>query len=275
MTDDDRETPRLSPSIGHLLTTESPLSAWAAHRLLGNFKRPTTDAQMEGRLWHSALLEAGKGIEVIEADNYRTKAAQEFRDAAVMAGRIPVLAAKFDEMSHGVTMIRDQLSRFGIVFDGTPEERFEWEEIADNGQPVACSGFIDHYSGSVITDLKTSRTPTTLHGAAREIAGSHALLQEPAYRRALADTYDLDFERISFVFAFVQTQEPFTVTPVTLSGEFREVAYLRWRRAINTWHECLSRGPERKCWPGPVEVTTPIHAPGWMLAQEIELEAMK
>ena len=81
--------------------------------------------------------------------------------------------------------------------------------------------------------------------------------------------------RQTVVFAFCQTREPFAVTPVTLGGDFRELSHLRWRRAIETWHTCLSKGKGREHWPGPVEAITPVAAPGWALADEITLEAMR
>ena len=69
------EVPRLSPSIGHKLITKSALAAWAAHRLLGNFRKPPTDTQISGRGWHAAILGDEESIEVLEFDTYRSAAA--------------------------------------------------------------------------------------------------------------------------------------------------------------------------------------------------------
>jgi len=269
------EIPRLSPSIAHKLTTESPLHAWAAHRLLGNFRKPPTDSQIQGRMWHAAVLEGGKDIVVVDCDNFKSKEAKEKRDEIRAAGKIAVAAPKFSYLAPASARIRQELRRFGIVFDGEVEQRFEWTEYTERGEPVECSGVIDHWNDTLVHDIKTGSAAVSEREAQRLIAGSHALLQDPAYRNARHARDGIDPERIEVVFAFTQTEEPHAITPVTLAGDFRELARMRWRRAIETWHHCLSQGTDRKFWPGPVEVVTPISAPGWMISHEIELEAMR
>jgi len=266
------EVPRLSPSIAAKLLNESPLSAWANHRLLGNMKPESTDSQIEGRLWHAVVLEDSSDVVVVEADNFKGKEAREQRDMLKAAGKLPVPRPKFDELKPAAERIRAALLQYDIHLNGTVEQRFEWTEYTDAGEPVECSAYLDHYDESGILDLKSSKGPVALFQAVNLIARSHSLLQDPAYRNALAAMNDDDPERIEVVFAFFQTREPHSITPVTLAGDFRELARMRWRRAIHLWHACLSKGTDRKYWPGPVEAITPISAPGWMLAQEIELE---
>ena len=269
------EIPRLSPSIAHKLTTESPLSAWAAHRLLGNFGEASTDAQLEGRLHHAAILMDHAGIDVVDADSFRTKAAREAKAEILAAGNTPVLIEKWDNMQLSAAAIRGQLEQYGIVLDGESEQRFEWDEYTEDGAAVACSGIIDHYLGNRIIDLKTSKTATTTRQAVQNIASGAALLQDAAYRDALHWDDGPPPGQIEVIFAFVQTQEPFSVTPITLAGDFRELSHLRWRRAIETWHQCLSNGLGREFWPGPVDAITAVSPPGWMVSQEIEWEAMR
>ncbi len=265
------ETPRLSPSIGHKLTTESALSAWAAHRLLGNFRKPATDSQIAGRLWHAAILEGGAGVEVLDFDAFRTKEAKEARDKALHEGKIPIVTAKWDAMQAAVGRIHDELAGQGIMLQGHVEERIEWLELAEDGRSVECSGVLDHRDGGTTLDIKTEPAPTK-EAAARSIAKSHALLQDAAYRSAVESKHGIERERQDVIFLFVQTEEPFCITPVRMSGEYRELSHLRWRRAIEAWSECLSRGKERKYWPGPVDGIATIHPPGGMLSQELELE---
>jgi len=269
------ETPRLSPSIAQKLLDECPLSAWSAHRLLGNHKVKATDSQREGRLWHAALLEDGAGIEVLDFKDFRTKDAREARDRAEHDGKIPMVAHKWEAMQVGMKRIKNQLADFGVFLDGKVEERIEWDEFSTSGAPVPCSGYIDHRIETVIDDLKTGETCTTEHMASMLIARSHALLQDTAYRHAICAIHGYEMERTTMRFVFVQTREPYSVTPVYLSGEFQELSVLRWQRAVDTWAECLAKGTDRKHWPGPVEGCVAVHPPGWMLSQEIELEALK
>jgi len=268
------ETPRLSASIAQKLLTECPLSAWSAHRLLGNNRPKTTDSQRAGRLWHAALLEGGAGIEVIDCDSFRSKAAREARDKAEHDGKIPVTSAKWDSMQHAVFHIHDELAAHGICLNGDVEERMEWNARTTGGEEVACSGFIDHRQGSFIDDLKTGDTCVTPHMAAGLIAKSHSLLQDAAYKSAVRAKHG--YEECQMRFIFVQTCEPYSVTPVIMSGEFREISHIRWQRAIDDWAKYLALGTDRKFWPGPVpEGCATVHPPGWMMSVELEEEAMR
>lgn len=278
MSEGTNQIPRLSPSIAHKLLTESALSAWSVHRLLGKRRQKTTTSQREGRLWHAALLESytgNEGVKVIEFDSFRTNAAKEARDKAEHDGKIPVLAPKWEAMESAVLSIREQLAAHDVLLDGIVEERVEWNALSSSGEYVACSGVIDHRKGLRIDDLKTGSTCVSVHMATNLVAKSHALLQDAAYREAVATKLLEDMERCVVRFVFVQTEEPFTVTPVKMSGEFRQLSQMRWQRAIDVWAECLGKGTDRKHWPGPVEGCAMMHPPGWMLAQELELEAMK
>lgn len=272
---------RLSASIAQRVVTESPLSAWAAHRLLGNFRDEPSSSQIDGRMWHAAILsgtgadDERDGIILVDAPDFRTKAAQEQKAEILAAGNIPVPLPKFEALYPAATRIREELDRFGIALGDEVEERLEWDESTRSGLPVPCSGVLDHRSGTMIDDLKTGSGPVSIHEAERRVATSYTLLQDAAYRSAVAQKLEIDKERVGFRIIFIQTQEPFAITPVELSGEFRELSTLRWQRAIDAWHACLSRGTDRKYWPGPVDRVTTIHPPGWMMSQELELEAMQ
>ncbi len=269
------EAPRLSPSIASHLIEESPLSAWAAHRLLGNFRTPPSDSQKEGRMWHAAILEQSDEIIVVDVKDFRTKDAKETRDLILAEGKIPVTAAKFLELEPAAERIREALLEQGVdLSGGEKEKRILWSEATEMGAEVLCSGVLDFLSTHCIVDLKTSKTPVSIRQATMLIANSNAILQDPAYRNAVA-SFRQGPGVLPVIFAFVQTREPFAVTAVTLGGDFIELAHLKWRRAIETWHKCLAAGTDRKHWPGPVSGITPISAPAWMIGQEIELEVLR
>ncbi len=272
-----KEVPRLSPSIGHVLTTQYPLAAWGGHRLLGNFRKATTASQAEGRLWHAAILEAGADIEVVEVAHFKSKDAQQVKEQIEARGNMAVAASKWDAMAPGVHRIKEELARFGIPLDGVCEERVEWTEYDDDGRPVECSGVLDHRKDYLIQDLKTGSAGLTEDEATNLIGKSHALLQDAAYKSAIATLHEVDLERMSCEYVFVQTEEPHAILPIGMSGALQEISFLRWRWAINLWSKCLRKGMDRKHWPGPVAVGHRGTAlpPSWMLAQELEREAMR
>ena len=266
-----KETPRLSPSIAHKLTTESALSAWSAHRLLGNHREPPSSSQIEGTLWHAFILGDMSHIEVIDCADFKTKAAKEARDKALFEGKTPMAAPKAAGFRAGAANIGASLDSLGIVIDGTVERRIEWSEYTDSGKELLCSGYIDHHKGGKILELKTGKIVMTTRMATNLIAKSHALLQGVAYPNALVALDDIDADEIEMTFVFAQTRPPWSVTPVRLGGDFLELAHLRWRRAIHLWRECLDLDE----WPDVTAGVEVISAPGWMIAEEIELEVLR
>ena len=270
------EIPRLSPSIADKVL-QAPILGWSAHRLLGNHREKKKESQVEWQLWHAALLEGGAGIEVLDFDAFRSKDAKEARDRALHDGKIPIVRPKWEAMQGGVEAIKEQLHTHGINLDGVVEERIEWEQRATSGEAVACSGYIDHRNGMTIDDLKTGSGFTSKHMAGQLIAKGHSLLQDAAYRSAISAIHLEDLERVKMRYVFVMTQEPYVVTPVEMSGEYKEISRIRWQRAIDIWAACLANGTNRKHWPGAVEAGTiaTVHPPGWMMSQEMEEEALR
>jgi len=115
----------VSSGLCHRILDKSPFHArlespWNDSRYQDNSK--VADI---GSAAHKTLLEGTEdGIEVIDADDWRTKAAKELRDAAYAAGRIPMLAGKMAAARAMVTAAREYLSVSelkGIFDDGKPE----------------------------------------------------------------------------------------------------------------------------------------------------------
>jgi hypothetical protein len=271
------EVPRLSASIAHKMTTESALAGWSAHRLLGNYKKPATPSQIEGRKWHAAILGTAHDIQVCEVENFKAAAGKALKAAALAADKIPVSRPDYDAMLVHTPHILESLAGRGIFFDGVVEKRHEWEQHTETGEIVNCSGYIDHSKGYVIHELKTGKSSTPAHEAMNLISRNHAIIQDAAYRSAVAARWDevTTEDELDFMYVFVQTQPPYSVTPCRMSGAFREISHLRWRRAIEAWHTCISNGTEKENWPDVTEGIVSIAPPGWMLSQEIELEAQE
>ena len=214
---------------------------------------------------------------LVDFPDYRTKEAREEKNRILAAGQVPAIKEKFDLLAFGAKKIREQIALRGIEFNGIAEQRFEWTEFTDEGRPVDCSGVIDHHQELSIHDLKTGSGATSERQAALLISRSHSVMQDAAYRSALASkkTGIVDVGDFYFTYIFAQTEEPFSVTPVRMAGTFREISHLQWRRAIHLWHDCISKGTAREHWPDVTTGTSIIDAPGWMLSQELELEAMR
>jgi hypothetical protein len=259
-------TPSLSASIANLLLAKSPKHAWQAHPRLGGIRRESTRAMDAGTMIHKLVLGEGVDFHIIDRDDYRTKHAQEMREAAREAGLLPVLKREFETARTAADAIVANLRPFGFRFDGESEVAIEWTENGVAG-PVLCRGMFDHVhlDRGVILDLKKSRSA---HPSACEnhVAQYGYDLQSVAYRRALEHLRPSLAGRTDFVFLFVEMDPPHAVTPARLTGLFRELGERKWAEAVDTWSVCL-RDDE---WPAYTRKVLDLEAPRWAVARSIE-----
>lgn len=84
--------PSLNASVGLILTRESARKAWFSHpRLNPAFAQKEATKFDIGTAAHAMLLEGADIIEEIDADDFKTKDARAKRDAARLAGKVPLL----------------------------------------------------------------------------------------------------------------------------------------------------------------------------------------
>src|SRR3972149_6692059 len=90
----------LSASVAPLLLTRSARHAWLAHPRLNPAWAPEATEQTDlGTLAHALLLEQDDSrLVVVEADDWRTKAARLARVQALAAGKPPLLARVLDAL---------------------------------------------------------------------------------------------------------------------------------------------------------------------------------
>ncbi len=273
LTEYDEDTPALSPSVSKTLLDESAYHAYTFHRLLGKKKRKGTTSTDSGLLFHAGLLEDGKGIEVIDCDDFKKKVAQEERDEAKAKGLLPIAMPKWEAMQPALEHIKENIAKAGFSLDGgLAEVRVEWKEPASKGD-VLCHGRIDWISEdwSHIQDLKTTGVSIHPSKCAMALINDGGATAEAAYRSAIATLRPELAGRIRHTFLFVETNEPYAVTPIESAGSMREYGESRWLRAIEMWSECIRNDN----WPAYATTgrAIPAHAPEWALAREMEAAA--
>jgi hypothetical protein len=149
--------PRLNQSIAKLLL-QCPSKAWLHHPDLGGQDTGDTTAMADGRLFEALICGAVlDGFAVLDFDSYRTKAAQEARNAAISAGMTPVLAEKLEAHRPAAEAIAAKIDK-QLALNGLPtlnqytqQPYMEWT-CAETGAP--CKGTPDLVHGNVIVDLK-------------------------------------------------------------------------------------------------------------------------
>jgi hypothetical protein len=193
-----------------------------------------------GSLIHALLLEAGRGLCIVDADDYRTKDARAVRDAARKSGETPVLRADFNVAVDTATRLRERIEAFGIRFSGDSEVVIAWDERVPGRGEVACRCMMDHLIADrgIVYDVKTIRSANPATCAKHMVDFGYAI-QWAAYTRALQALRPSLGGRIDFVFLFCETEPPYCVTPVRPSGMMRQLGEGRWERALETWADCM------------------------------------
>lgn len=237
--------PSLSGSVAIPLVHRSPRHAWWAHpRLNTEGEREESNRMDLGTVAHALLLQAGGPIEVIEAENYTTKAAREARDAAREAGRTPVLTAAYEQAQGMAAKARAFLDNAVIGWaDGAPEQVMAWRE-----GDAWCRGMVDWLMNDrqVVVDYKTTGTSARPDDVERHMFDMNYHLKAAFYERGLNVLNPEGAGRRKFLFLFQETDAPYECSLVTLSEGAMMIGRKQATYAIRRWQQCMRSG----VWPG-------------------------
>lgn len=275
---DPCEVPSLSQSIAGKILSRSPLHGWSAHPRLGGAPaedgeeedgeeevEKSTDALDTGKLLHKLML--GKGVEVviIHFDNFKKKLAQQQRDEARAAGKLPIIAAKYDGFVKAAEILRGRCAAAGYPLTGESEVAIEWTEPGNNG-PVVCRCRLDHVflSEGRILDIKKIRNAHP-RKAARSFVDYGYDIQYAAYRRAVSALHPELRGRVDFTFLYIEIEPPFVVVPAKPDGAFREIGESRWLQAVKVWERCLANNN----WPSYSDGIVTLEAPAYVISEHL------
>ncbi len=262
--DEYHTRPGLSASIATTLITRSPLHAHAEHPCFGGKGKTPTREMDFGTVGHALVLGKGKQFESLDFDDWKTRAAQAARKHARDAGKVPILAHHLTRAEACAEAVVRQLGERGIALNGQSELAIEWEEASRLG-PVLCRAMFDHVwlTAGVILDLKIvgNAEISQLERSAERFGYG---IQSAAYKSALADLDSRHAGRVRFLFAFVESDEPYAMNLTEPDGMLRELGERRWRRAVETWATCIKTNE----WPGYGRSVNKLSAPAWALARE-------
>lgn len=253
--------PSLSSSIARQVIGRSLMHAWRAHPRSPLFEPTIVGTSADrGSAAHMALF-GGRAIETIEADDWRTAAAREARDAARARGRIPMLAK---EMAGLAAMIAPARQRFHDLHGGTYQ--CEQSAIWRRGSAGWRRARMDTLSGSrcLIVDYKTTEGAVDAHACERRIADMALQIQAAAYVDAVEALHPELEGRVRFVFQWQEQKAPYALSPpIEMTEAFMALGRAQWQAAGMLWDKALKHG----AFPGyPVQ---PFHAcpPAWELSR--------
>jgi len=251
--------PALSAGIAHTLLTRSPAHAWERHPRLNPDWKPRDDDKFDlGRVAHQVLLEGNANIVVVEADDWRTKAAKETRLEARASGMTAMLAADWQRVLDMTGAVAQKLLTLDVeprpFFHGLPEQTFIWYE-----GDVVCKCRVDwlHEGNVAISDLKTTGRSAQPEQWARSILWSIGCdIQVAWYTRGVQAVTGV---RPRFRYVVVEVEPPYGLSIVELGEEAIAVGEAKVNRALEVWADCL----EHDRWPGYTSDVYVAQPPPW------------
>jgi hypothetical protein len=212
-----------------------------------------------GHAAHQMVLGAGPALVVVDAADWRTKAAKEERDAAYAAGAVPILPGEYRQ----VRAMADALRRHPIasaLFNpehGDPEQTLIWQDPQTGVWRRALVDWLPHPGGGrpILADYKTT-TSASLTAIQRAIH-SYGYHQQAAWY--LDGVHALGDPGAAFVFVFQEKTPPYLVTVVQLDAGALRTARALNRQAIEVYARCAAAGH----WPGYSDDIALISLPPW------------
>jgi hypothetical protein len=254
------DVPTLSSSIAKILLTQSPAHAWAAHpRLNPEYVKQDRPEFDFGTAVHKLFLENDNNcVQVVAADSWRTKAAQESRDLARADGLIPLLDKDMIHVEKMVAALRQRVSAVEsdppMFADGLMEHTLLWNEDG-----VACRARLDWLRDDrlAIDDLKTTSRSANPQTWARQLYSMNYDLQAAFYIRgvrALGVTSDPVYR-----LAVIEKSPPYALSILTLSPAGLALAHAKVDRALLIWKRCM----EMDHWPAYPQKVATAEPPSW------------
>ena len=255
--------PALSASIAGIIWHRSPLHGWYAHPKLNPDYQPFESATFDlGSAAHAIVLEQDRSkLAIIHADDWRTKAAKEERDAARDAGKIPVLARQAADIyamaDAAIDAVKDS-ELDGIFQDGKPEQSI----IVQDGD-IWLRGRLDWLTNDnkIILDYKTvgkSANPESfLRGSVFQYGYD---IQVAMYQRLVQAVTG---ETPKFVWLAQETEAPYACSLMGASPSLIESGNRKLDHVIKQWCECMKTG----IWPAYGKRIAWLEAPAYELAK--------
>ncbi|RPI55419.1 MAG: hypothetical protein EHM49_01955 [Deltaproteobacteria bacterium] len=256
-------TPSLSRSIIKDLLYRSPAHVQFGHpRLNPLYQEEEGEQKFDlGTAAHDLLLGGMEAFCIIEADDWRTKAAREERDRAREAGKTPLLVKQYNET---VAMVQEgrrqilacpELKISDLEKDGDAELSYFWQE-EETWLRVRPDWITK--DRKLIIDYKTTGQSANPGDLIRHVISMGYDIQNSLYVRGVDA---IEHSNPKFVFVFQETEQPYLCSFIGLPNDFLEMGKQKVEYGLFLWRECLSSGkwpayPNQVCW---------LDLPAWAL----------
>ena len=238
-------------------------------RRIQNNEPPKDDspAFVFGKVAHTVVLGEGEEFEVVDADNWLSKAAKDAKAAAIKAGKVPVLRKDMDTITAMAAVVwTHPLAGEILSTKGEAETSLYADDPVTGIRLRARPDWMtsEYEPGRLwIADYKTAATAQPFDFARK--AADYGYHIQAAWYRHVARLLGLcDDPR--FVFIAQEKEAPHLVSVTEFDDEAIGEGMRLVRQAIDTFARCIETG----IWPGYDEGVTQMSLPPWKFQSEQE-----
>jgi hypothetical protein len=208
-----------------------------------------------GRAAHAEVLGVGDPIEIIDAPDWKTKAAREQRDAAYAAGHTPVLVDQWTAIQAMATRLREHDVAGPLLAPdaGKAEQTIVWQDPTTG---VWCRALVDWLTW-LVADYKTSATVDP-DSVARSCA-SYGYHKQLAWYVEGAQAVGLDVPDTALLIVQMKTP-PYLVATYQVHPDDLGRGHEFNRKARDVYRACTAANH----WPGYADDRVlPLQLPAW------------
>jgi hypothetical protein len=213
-----------------------------------------------GHAAHAAVLGVGAPLEVVEADNWLTKAAKEAKAAAYAEGRVPLLAKEKAQVDGMAAAIKAHPIASALLDPdhGKPEQSLFWHDTTHGVDRRGRLDWLPATDGGrlIIPDYKTAVSAEP--GAIRKAVANFRYFMQDAWYRDTAHALGLA-DDIAFVFIFQEKTAPYLITVAEIDTAAVMAGRTLNDRALSVFAECTATDT----WPSYSDDVELISLPGW------------
>ena len=217
-----------------------------------------------GHAAHSAVLGAGPVMRIVDAEDWRTKAAREQRDEIRAAGEVPVLRAEAEQVAGMASAIKAHPIASALLDrdHGKPEQSGYWHDADHDVLRRFRLDWLPETNGGrlIVSDYKTAISAEP--GAIRKAVANYGYYMQHAWYVDGLHALEVA-EDIAFVFIFQEKTAPYLVTVAELDAEAILLGRKRNDQALQVYAECTATNT----WPPYSSEVELISLPAWATYQ--------
>jgi hypothetical protein len=225
-----------------------------------------TDAFDFGRAAHQVILDdPEEHLVIVDAPDWKTKAAQQLRTEAREAGLTPILTKQWEQVQEMAAAIQAHPTAAALLQrdSGLPEQTIVWQDKATKAWCRSRVDWLRHSAQGqrlLIVDFKTTLAADGISFG--KSAANYGYFLQAAFYTAGARAVGLDAEP-AFVMVVQEKTAPYLVNVVQLDDTALHLGDMLMRSALERYAECRRTGH----WPGFGPEVELVPLPSWFLRQ--------